>query len=469
MISRLRPPAPPTASRQSAQTPRSAGDGLDGQLQNSYGRPFWLAYVANLLVMVAFAVLYRYADFVTLLGGTEYHLGWIVGIGMVGSLLMRFLLGTGIDRHGPRLVWLASLVVFAAVCFAHLGVTRHDGVAIYLLRIIFCSAIAGVFGSSMTFISGRVPAVRIAEMIGMLGTSGFVGVVLGTVLGDLLCGSQELQRWQVDRMFIVAGLLGIVAVLFAALATHTIPPPRPRRKRPPLVWLLRRYQPGTVLLTAVAAGAALGLPTTFLRTYAAELDIPRLGFFFGIYAPVAIITRVLTRRWPARIGLPPMILLGLFTLALGQLLLLVVVAEWLFIVPGVVFGIAHAIIFPTVVGAGTHTFPGRYRGLGMMVVLSAFDLGTLIGSPAIGALLHYSQQLGLPSYPTTFVVMSAMLVLVGAVYAASCRTPAARGDAAMSRPARQKRSLRKDEAAWPPSGEKRGRGAAQAGKEIPAA
>ena len=379
-----------------------------------------MAYTANLLVMVAIALLFRYADFVTLLGGTELHLGWIVGVGMVGSLLMRLLLGTGIDRYGPRRVWLCSLVLFAAVCFAHLAVTRYDTLAVYALRGLYCLALAGIFGSSMTFISGRVPVVRIAEMIGMLGTSGFVGMVLGTQLGDLLCGTHTIQRWQVDRMFLVAGALGTCAVVFAGLATRGLAPPRARR-RLPIARLLRRYQPGTVLLVGVALGAGLGLPAIFLRTYAAELDIPRIGLFFAVYAPTAIATRVLTRRLPERFGLPPMILLGLGVLAATQLLFLPVRSEWMFVVPGIGYGIAHAILFPTMMAAGTRFFPERYRGLGVMVALSAFDLGQLIGAPAAGAILHYSGRLGLPSYPTLFVSMAAALALIGAVYALSCR------------------------------------------------
>jgi hypothetical protein len=64
----------------------------------AYGRVFWFSYAANLCIMVAITLLFRYADFVTLLGGDEFDLGWIVGVGMVGSLAMRCAQGVGIDR-----------------------------------------------------------------------------------------------------------------------------------------------------------------------------------------------------------------------------------------------------------------------------------------------------------------------------------------------------------------------------------
>ena len=376
--------------------------------------------MANLLVMVSMALLFRYADFVTLLGGSEWHLGWIVGTGVMGSLTMRLVLGVGIDRYGPRRVWLGSLGLLAASCFAHLLVHRYDGSAIYVLRILFCSAAAGVFGSTMTFISGTVPVRRMAEMIGMLGTAGFFGIVTGTQLGDLLCGTEVIQRDQVDRMFLVAGSLALAAMAFAWTATWGHPAPVSRR-RPPMFWTIRRYHPGTVLLVGVAMGAGISLPTTFLRTYAAELGIAKIGLFFAVYSPAAILTRVLTRRLPERLGLMPMILLGLVALVAGQLLMLVVRSEWYFVFPGIGYGVAHAILFPTVIAAGSRTFPSRHRGLGTTLMLAMYDIGQLIGAPSAGAILHFSSNWGLPGYPTLFVAVATVLVAAGLVYALTGR------------------------------------------------
>ncbi len=386
--------------------------------KSPYGRPFWRAYVANTLIMTAVALLFRYADFVTLLGGNELHLGWIVGIGMVGSLAMRLYLGSGIDRYGARRIWLASLVVFSLCCFAHLAVTTYRGPAVYLLRILYCCSIGGIFGASMTFISGRAPIARMAEMIGMLGTSGFFGMVLGTQLGDLLCGTATIQRWQVDRMFIVAGLLGCFSLLFVWLATRGLVVPGLRR-RPPMLWILRRYRPGTVLLVGVAMGVGIGLPGTFLRTYAAELNIARIGLFFAVYSPTAILVRLLTRRLPERVGLRPMILFGLAVLAVSQFAFLPVHNQWTLVVPGIGYGIAHAILFPTVVAAGSSSFPNRYRGLGTTLMLATFDVGQLVGAPAAGVIVHTSATFGLPGYTTMYLSIAVFLGVVIVVFAAT--------------------------------------------------
>lgn len=379
-----------------------------------------------MLVMVAIAVLYRYADFVTYLGGSELHLGWIVGLGMVGSLLMRIFLGSAIDRYGCRLMWLGGLVLLVASCFGHLLITRHDGPAIYLLRFAYCSAMAAIFGGSMTFISGRAPVVRMAEMLGMLGTSGFLGMVLGAQLGDLLVHGPIHERWQVDRLFWVSGLIGLSALATAWWATWGCRPPV-QRKRPPMLWLLRRYFPGTILLVSLAMGFGYGLPQTFLRTYAADLKIPRIGLFFAMYAVTAVVTRILTRRWPERFGLQPMIRVGLVMMVAGQVLFLLVHSEWQLLIPGLCFGISHAILFPTAVAEACGTFPARYRGLATMLILAAYDLGVLIGSPVAGVILHTANALHLPSYPVMYLTVASLLASVGMTYVLTHRkTPGRR-------------------------------------------
>lgn len=384
--------------------------------QTAYGRPFWLSFVANALVMAGYAIFFRFADFITLLGGTEFHLGWIVGVGMVGSLLVRLALGVGIDQHGPRLIWLGSLVLLSLSCFGHMAVTSCHGPAIYLLRMVFCSSLAGIFGASITFISFRVPVVRMAEIIGMLGTSTFLGMVLGAYLGDFLCDTQPIGRWQVDRMFLVAGTLVGCALPFVALATQNCPRP-PRRKRPPLIWLLRRYQPGILIPAGIAAAMGLGLPGVFLRPYTAGLGIDRIALFFGTYGLTTVLVRVCLRRLPARLGHRTMILAGLGGLAMSILSFLAVNAPWQLVIPGLAFGISQAILSPSIVAANGTAFPKRYRGLGTTMAFVSFDFGSLFGAPTAGAILQYSGLLGLPSYPTMFVFMAVVVGAIGVLFA----------------------------------------------------
>jgi MFS family permease len=249
-------------------------------------------------------------------------------------------------------------------------------------------------------------------------------MMVGTHLGDALAGSEPVERWVVDRMFIAAGLLGVAAMPFAWLSTRKSAAPAPH-PRVSTTAILRAYQPGFVLAVGVVAGGAMSLPQTFLRTYAADLDIPRIGVFFTVVALTAVAARVLNRRLPDRFGLATMVFVGLGLMALAQVLFLVVRSEWQLALPGLPYGIGQAVLYPMVAALGTATFPTRYRGLGITLVLASFDLGQLVAAPMAGAILHACDAVGVAGYPTLFVATAAVLVAVGLAYAWTLRRQAA--------------------------------------------
>jgi hypothetical protein len=55
-------------------------------------------------------------------------------------------------------------------------------------------------------------------------------------------------------------------------------------------------------------------------------------------------------------------------------------------------------------------------------MLASLDVGTLIGAPLVGGLVHFSGQFGLPPYPTMFIVLAIGITMAGVFYAFSERT-----------------------------------------------
>ncbi len=257
-----------------------------------------------------------------------------------------------------------------------------------------------------------------AELIGMLGSSGFIGMAIGPTLADLVFGSGEVTRTHVQRMFLLAGTMGMISFACAALATggHIRPP---RKKKPPAIWLIRRYHPGVLLLVAAAMGLGIGLPGTFLRPYAESLGVAGIKTYFLVYTATAFVVRIAARRMPEQYGNRPFILAGLSSLAGSMLLYLLAADIWSLAIPAVLAGVAHAFLFPSVMSGGSLTFPPRYRGLATTLMLSMFDLGMLIGQPAVGGILELSRGLGWLPYPTMFVSVAAVIALIGVIYAAA--------------------------------------------------
>ncbi|PQO34020.1 MFS transporter [Blastopirellula marina] len=379
--------------------------------QIAYGREFWLAYFAHTALIVCNSSLFRYFDFVSFLGGDEYDLGMITGFGMAGAVLARFAQGTLIDRVGPRVVWLGSLVLLIVALIGHFWVTTIDSPLIYGLRLCYMIGLAGAFGASITSISIKAPKGRSTELIGVLGSSGFIGLGIGPVLGDFIFSESTPLETKIHLMFLVAIAAGGVAFILTFLATWN-EPPRPTGHHPSLVKLIRQYHPGWMLVMAFAMGMGVIFPQIFLRSYAKEVGIANIGSFFLVYAVTAFTFRLMTRRLPEQIGVKTAATIGILFLSASLAMYLVVHNPWLLPVPAVLCGIAHALIFPAIIGGGSIAFPKKYRGTGTNLMLVLVDSGGLIGQPLIGAMIAGCRAFDLPSYTITFITMSLLLATI---------------------------------------------------------
>lgn len=383
----------------------------DSDLPRAYDRVFWLAYLANGLVTLANALMVRYADFVTTIGGEERQLGFIVGSGMVGSIVIRAVQGEAIDRLGAGRVWTWSICIYSISLILHLGISTAYGPAIFLVRLLMQASLAGVFGSSITFVSLRVPPARMAEVIGTLGTSGFIGIMVGPMIGDWLGAGHPLGRLLVVRLFGVAAGIAMVSSIVTWVACRKEATP-PRRRRPNLLRIVRRYFPNSIAITAAAMGAGFSIPMTFLRPFAVDANIEGVGLFFLAYAGVAFVTRIATRSVFERYGNRPWILIGLVLLSASFLCYAPATRSWHLTGPAALAGMAHALLFPSIVSAGTHAFPRRYLGVATSVILAMFDVGTFIGAPVVGACILAAKSHDLAAYSLIFTGTAAVLALI---------------------------------------------------------
>ena len=143
-----------------------------------YDGVFWLTYCANLLLVTASALTFRFAELVAFLGGSEHQAGSIVSLGIGCALGIRLVLGQAIDRHGPRRYWLLAAVLFVISCTL-LAYCQTLSWQIYFARMLFASSVSTMFTCSVVHVQKRVPVQRRAEVIGNLGSSGFVGMIVG--------------------------------------------------------------------------------------------------------------------------------------------------------------------------------------------------------------------------------------------------------------------------------------------------
>ena len=280
-----------------------------------YNRVFWTAYLANFLLVTGNSLIFRFADWIKLLGGTNSITGTIVSAGTIGALTARIILGQAIDHYGTRLLWgMTSLAfsvgIFGMVCCSSIGWEM------YVFRVIYAIGVAGMFTCSVVHIQNHAPTHRRTEVIGMLGSSGFVGMIAGTQLGDLFIVTLPDAPIRFYWMFGTAVCTGLIYFLLTIVLTHNSKHERPHTT-PPMFSLLRRYWPGSVISVAATMGLGFAVTTVFLTRFAAEMDLRGVGTFFGGYAVSAFTVRLISRNWSVTIGRHRMVVMGLLGHAVG--------------------------------------------------------------------------------------------------------------------------------------------------------
>lgn len=352
-----------------------------------YDARFWTAYAANLLLVAANALTFRFADFVAYLDGSEADSGYLVSFGVTGAVVFRLFSGGWMDRFGIARVWWIGTVAFVLGLGLILTATEIDA-WLYAGRFAFSTGLATLFSCSMSHIQNGVPATHRTEVIASLGSSGFLGLMTGTLLADAICWlvpGQSAATFQ--ALFGTSVACGVIYLgLIAWLTRHDVLPNR-SEPTPPSWTLLRRHFPGPVVACGFFMGGGFAVSSTFLTRFVHEREFSGIGTFFVTYALSAFCFRVISRTWSRRVGRPVLIVVGMLAQAVGFAVIPMLYVEWLLTLPALLIGFGHALLFPAVVSLGTATFPAEYRGTGTTLILGTFDLGQLVLAPLFGLII----------------------------------------------------------------------------------
>ena len=374
-----------------------------------YTRQYFQLFAALVLHMTGLSLLYHFGEYVAHLGGEENTLGWIMGVGMVGSLLARPRIGRWVDRLGTRPVLLGGALVAGAAAVGFR--LTSDLVAIAGLRVAATLANAMFFTAVAAHTALLAPPRRRAESLGTMGMGGFTGMLLGPALGDWIFTQQVLEVSPFTIFFAAAAAAHWASAGLITTLRQT--PVDAGGDTGPAAFFrgLRTHWPGTILLVGATFALAQTIPFLFLERFAEARAITNIrNFYFG-YAPTAIALRIIGRRVPERFGRRRTLVMGFVLMAGGFLLLSTVRTELQFLPPAIVMGAGHCFIFPSLIDLAAEKFPQAQRGMGTSIILGACDVGFLAGFVCWGQLITWK------GFAFTFEVVSGWMVFVVAVYA----------------------------------------------------
>jgi len=375
-----------------------------------YNRRFWLAYLANVMLVTANALTFHFAELVAYLGGSEQLTGSVIRTGLVGALLIRLWMGNYIDRYGVGPLWMISS---AGLALGLLSFTFIDAIGweLHAARVLFSISLAGMFTCSMVHIQNHVPPERRTEVIGNLGSSGFVGMIIGSNLGDFLMNIDAAPPAKFHYLFGTAALMAVGHFFISAALTWKQPHEKPKDGLSS-IQLLVRYWPGPVVAVGIVMGTVFAVTTVFLSRYSTAIGLNGIGTFFTAYAISAFCFRIMTSGWSYRFGRHMMVLYGLAGHFFALCSLVFVTQEWHYILPAICGGFGHALLFPAVVSLGAGAFPKRYRGMGTTLALGFVEAGTMISAPILGMIIDHFATAEWSNYGFTPMYLGAAGVTV---------------------------------------------------------
>ncbi|MCA9056921.1 MAG: MFS transporter [Planctomycetaceae bacterium] len=386
----------PTASGQdSAAMYPGTSPASEGLVERTTDSVFVLAFIANLILVIANASLFVFADWIRWLHDRTPHGGpWreqlagnVVQVGLIMAITGRLFLGRSIDRFGVRRVWLTMCVLAITAGVLFLTATRFS-IVIYLARMMYATGLAGMFTCSAFHIQSQVATHRRTEFLALLGSSGFLGMIGGTQLAQYLLRSVTRDGGPADRFYplLFQLVLGCLLIHGAIVIRLTWRDPLPSREvpRPTLLVMMRRHWPGMTMLVAMVMGTVFTVPSLYLKRFATHQGLSGIAVFWTVYAITALCVRVASARASQNLGRHRMILIGLTGQGVGLLALVPVQSEYHVIPAAILCGIGHAFLFPSMVSLGSGRFPPEYRGSGTNLTLGFLDLGSALSAPMLG-------------------------------------------------------------------------------------
>lgn len=351
---------------------------LRGPLERYLG-PSWASFagifiVTNLGLLAVGATLPVLPRFISSeLGGTDLEVGIVTGAFALTGFLCRPIAGNAADRVGRRRTVIAgaSLAVLAgALLFLPAGIP-----GLIASRLFLGAGEGTVFTAGSAWNVDMAPPARRGRMIGLYGLAIWTGLTLGPPVGELL-----LHAGGYELVWAFATAAPVLAALIAARLPESVEPGGAESRGP----LISREAagPGVTFSLGVVGFAAV---SAFIVLSLDDRGIEHGALVFTVFAGTVVLTRILGGHLPDRVGAGRCAVGAALIEAVGLFLLGAAQALPVAILGAIAMGAAFSILFPALSLIAVNRVAPERRGAAMGTFTASFDLGMLVGSPAVGA------------------------------------------------------------------------------------
>ena len=325
------------------------------------------------------------------LGASRAVVGLVVAAFFPAAILMRPVIGTGLDSWGRRPFVLAATGVATATALLYL---RADTVWFVLILGLLRGFVgAAYYTGAATIATDLGPEHRRAEVIALFSLFLYGGFALGPGIGEWLVANVGFTA-----VWLTAAGLSAVSFVIALGLPETLELTDEPQKPGGRFGLHRAgLAPGLLLLCAAAGYTAI---TSFSPLYAREIGLTTSGGLYATFSLTILGFRIVTRKFADRYGRLQIALPGLILTAVGLSILSLFQVPAAAYVAVATFGVGFALLFPALMAFTADRVPESQRGSALTTFTMFFDFAALIGTYVVGVLAEnygFSAGFGLPA------------------------------------------------------------------------
>lgn len=358
-----------------------------------------LVFGVNMGYALLNAVMVMYAE---VLGADSVMGGYMIAAFTLAALVVRL----GIKRLNERMSNRTILIIgLCLTLIAGVGYCVAKTVPIFLFFRIIHGFGFGLSLTTATAISNAyVPASRLAEGVGFTSSANTIANAIGPSLALAVLGDQNTHF--LSLFFILLGTTGI------SLLCSLVVKGQPKAKRLAEsesnhwgIWIASVFFLGTLSQGAV---------NSFLTSYAKELALGNVGFFFTITAVVTFASRFFSGWLQEKIGMRRLSLGLALLMSLSTLSIVFVQTSWQLMLTAVPYGLAAGLLFPIFNYRIIRTVDASQFAYATSIYYCGLDLGYGIGALIWGYVSQYAGYQAL--YLIAALVLLIMAVLDQCLY-----------------------------------------------------
>ncbi|KMY50955.1 MFS transporter [Peribacillus loiseleuriae] len=328
---------------------------------------------------------------------------------MIASLVTRFASGILIQKLNMKVLLLISLVYFMGT----IGLSFLNDSIGYLL---FIRVLQGV-GFSITTVllftlsSSLVPSSRLGEGLVFFAMATSIGLTVGNMLAIFLLGRFSFNMLLLVIFTLV--LLSFVGSLFIKKIKKEKPVKKKTSSEPFYKYMFDRrvFLPSIIVSLNYMAIAGT---VNFMGALGKETHIGgSISQFFTVQAITMIIVRIFSGKIFDRFGHKILMIPATISGAIGLILLGISHHIGLVLVSGFFFGVAYAVIQPTIQALALSLVPQEKNATANSMLLIFMDLGMAVGSIGLGSIVGFVGYGMTFSYSAIFMILILIIYLIG--------------------------------------------------------